>query len=214
MTPRTHNIVSYAVALVVMPTVVLARGAAATQFEFGTWLAVGLWCVHFSRRALEAAWVHRYSKPSLPLTDALIEYVYYWGFGTWIGWSLSTPSAPTPVAALWGGTALFVLAQLGNNKSHRMLAALRSGGGVEIKPIPHGFLFERVSCPHYLFEILSWLGFAWVTRRPSSVCFLLLGSGILGVWAWQRHSDYKQRFDGKSGPLYPRERRALVPWLF
>jgi len=214
VTPRTHNILSYTVALVAMPAVMLARGATAPQSELDTWLAAGLWCVHFARRALEAAWLHRYSKPMFPLTDALIEYVYYWGFGIWIGWALAAPAAPIPIAALWSGTALFVFAEFGNNKSHRMLAALRSGGDVDVIPIPHGFLFERVSCPHYLFEILSWVGFALVTLRLSSLCFLLLGGGILGVWAWQRHRDYKQRFDGKSGPVYPRERRALVPWLF
>jgi hypothetical protein len=123
VTPRIHNITSYTVALLVLPAVVLARGAGAMEFEFGTWLAVGLWCIHFSRRALEAAWLHRYSKPSFPLTDALIEYVYYWGFGTWIGWSLSTPSAPIPVAALAGGTILFVLGELGNNNLGRAARA-------------------------------------------------------------------------------------------
>jgi very-long-chain enoyl-CoA reductase len=81
--------------------------------------------------------------------------------------------------------------------------------------IPRGFLFERVSCPHYGFEILTWVGFALLAGTWASRAFLLVGAGILASWARTRHVAYLRDFDGREGrELYPQERRALIPGLF
>jgi very-long-chain enoyl-CoA reductase len=215
VTPRAHNVVSYGGALVVLPVVVAARSPAhaAAFFEWEVGLPVALWALHFARRAAEALWLHRYSKATFPWGDALFEYAYYWGFGTWLGWTLAAAPAPASAGSACFGTAVFLAGELGNQRCHRLLAALRPAAGSE-RPIPRGFLFERVSCPHYLFEITSWVGFALVVRSLAALCFLALGAAILSVWSWQRHSDYRRRFDGKNGPEYPRERRALIPFVF
>lgn len=213
MTPRTHNVVSYAGALVILPAVVVARGGLSdVERSAGIVLPVVLWVSHFLRRALESAWLHRYSRPRFPLADALVEYAYYWGFGAWIAWSLAR-ATPAVTLGTWLGVVLFLVGELGNHRCHRMLAALRPTGGDD-RPIPHGFLFERVSCPHYFFEITTWVGFALVVRSPAASVFLALGAGILSTWAWQRHRDYRQRFDGRDGVTYPPARRALVPFVF
>ena len=214
MTPRAHNVTSYGCALVALPAVVAVRSAthAAPALTWQVALPVALWVVHFARRSLEALRLHRYSKPAFPLGDAVVEYVYYWGFGLWIGWTLTAPSAAF-ASHPWLGTALFFTGELGNHRCHRMLAALRPTAGSE-RPIPRGFLFEWVSCPHYLFEITSWVGFALVAPSSATLGFLLLGSAILSFWGFQRHRDYRRRFDGSTGPEYPPERRALVPFVF
>lgn len=214
MTPRAHNVLSYTGALLVVPGVAVARGGFGdAERAMGLALPVMLWTTHFLRRALESLWLHRYSKPRFPLGDALFEYVYYWGFGTWIAWSLTAapPSGGGLRAGL--GVALFLVGELGNHRCHRLLAALRPANGDE-RPIPHGFLFERVSCPHYFFEITTWLGFALVAPALPTVVFLALGTTILGVWGWQRHRDYQRRFDGRDGTRYPPERRAVIPFVF
>lgn len=211
MTPRFHNVLSYTGALLTLPVVVILRSppTGLHAVPVAIWLPVGLWCAHFLRRALESAALHRYSKPTFPVRDAVVEYVYYWGFGAWIGGSLSTEVGNVSGVALCAGGVLFGLAELGNHACHRMLAALRDDGSQD-KRIPHGFLFEEVSCPHYLFEILSWVGFFVVTQSLASFCFLLLASAILFGWAWQRHAEYKKRFKGE----YPSRRRALLPRVF
>lgn len=214
MTPRAHNVTSYAGALVVLPVAVAVRNT--THGPALTWqvaLPVVLWVAHFARRAFEALWLHRYSKPSFPWGDALIEYVYYWGFGAWIGWTLGAPASAPFASHVWLGTALFLSGELGNHRCHRLLAALRPAAGSE-RPIPRGFLFEWVSCPHYLLEITSWVGFALVAPSFATLGFLLLGSGILGAWAFQRHRDYRRRFSGGTDPEYPPTRRALIPFVF
>jgi len=178
-------------------------------------LALALWSAHFLRRALESAFVHRYSKPSIGAGDYLTEYVYYWGFGAWIAWSVTASAARPSVSLLQvSGLALFVLAEAGNARAHRVLRQLRTAGGRE-RQIPRDVLFKRLSCPHYTFEILSWLGFNLVTQTWAGIAFMLVGAGILSAWAHTRHVAYGKEFDGRDGrEKYPVERRALVPFLF
>lgn len=56
-----------------------------------------------------------------------------------------------------------------------MLRDLRPAG-TTLRVIPRGFLFERVSCPHYSFEICSWIGFALVAQTWSALAFLVVGA--------------------------------------
>lgn len=213
---------SYGMALVVFVSVVMVRFRETGEFfstlpslSTNAFLGVVMWCYHFGRRSAESAWVHRYSKPSVPVGDVLIEYLYYWGFAAWIAVSL-TPNVHHP-ANEWltlPGVLLFVVAERGNAHAHRMLRQLRPEGS-KVRVIPRGFLFERVSSPHYLFEILSWVGFALVTQTWASTAFLLVGAAILASWAKARHVAYLKEFDGAEGrEKYPPSRRALIPGVF
>lgn len=215
MAPKAHNLLSYGVCCLVFGVVLCARTAHGEALSRAALVGSALWGFHFVRRTLEAAWVHRYGKDRVPLGDALTEYAYYWGFATWNAWSL-TATGYQGLAAwqLYLGIAVFAAAEWGNAKAHRMLRDLRPPGTRQ-RVIPRGFAFEWVSCPHYGFEILSWVGFALATGTWAALAFLLLGAGILGAWARSRHLAYKKEFDGQEGrELYPPSRRALVPGLF
>ena len=214
MRPRTHNVVSYSFALLFFWGVLLWREQAA-RWPLSAVLGAALWSAHFLRRTLESGFVHRYTKPRVGTADYLTEYLYYWGFGAWIAWSLSAPSALEPALWLRGlGLLLFVAAEAGNARAHFLLRGWRSPGGRE-KPIPHGFLFEQVSCPHYSCEILSWIGFNLVVPSLGGTAFMLVGAGILASWAHTRHVAYRREFDGQAGrESYPVNRRALIPFLF
>jgi very-long-chain enoyl-CoA reductase len=214
--PRVHNVISYSLALLVFVVVAALR---LSSFESAAPLAAlvggAMWVLHFLRRTLESAWLHRYSKPRVPLSDVIIEYAYYWGFAAWAAAVLFSKdyAAPDSLFVLLGG-AVFLLGEAGNAKAHRMLQALRPAGS-SARQIPRGFLFNQVSCPHYFFEILSWLGFAVATQSLPSLVFLLLGAAILGGWAHGRHKAYRAEFNGKDGQaLYPATRRALLPGIF
>jgi very-long-chain enoyl-CoA reductase len=213
MRPRVHNVVSYSVTLLVFFAVLAwrARGAA---LSLNASLGAALWASHFLRRTLESAFVHRYSKPSVGAADYLSEYLYYWGFAAWIAWSLAAPSHRAPALGVQGlGLALFVLAEAGNARAHVILRSLRAPGTRD-KRIPRGFLFEWVSCPHYLCEILSWVGFNLVTTTLAGLAFLIVGAGILGAWAHTRHVAYRKEFAAGTGERYPAKRRALLPGVF
>jgi very-long-chain enoyl-CoA reductase len=224
MRPRTHNLLSYSVALLLFVAVIVTRFprtgdwlSSLPSLSTQALLAVLMWCFHFARRSIESAWVHRYSKPQVPAGDMVVEYIYYWGFAAWIAVSL-TPAGGQERHAVAGATVLgvvvFVVAELGNARAHRMLRALRPEGS-NLRVIPRGFLFERVSSPHYLFEILSWVGFALVAQTWAACAFLVVGAAILGSWAHARHAAYRKDFDGLDGrERYPAARRALIPGVF
>jgi len=215
MRPRLHNVLSYSVALLVFWAVLAWRSPGLSSLSSQAWLAAALWSAHFARRSLESAFVHRYTKPSIGAGDYLTEYIYYWGFGAWIAWSVSAPTHRTPAFSVQAaGVALFALAEAGNARAHLILRALRPAGTSE-KRIPRGFLFELVSCPHYLCEILSWVGFNLVTQTLAGLAFMLVGAGILGGWAHTRHVAYQREFSGQNGrEAYPAKRRALIPGIF
>lgn len=214
MRPRVHNVVSYSGALFAFWGVLAFRASTLGVSKLAA-CAGALWSVHFVRRTWESAFVHRYSKPSIGPSDYLTEYAYYWGFGAWIAWSVTAPSArvlPLLVQAL--GLLIFVCAETANAHAHRVLRDLRAPGSGQ-RQIPRGFVFRRLSCPHYFFEILSWVGFNLVTGTRAGLAFMLVGAGILSAWAHTRHAAYRKEFDGQDGrELYPTERRALVPFLF
>jgi very-long-chain enoyl-CoA reductase len=213
MRPRAHNLLSYSLALLVF--VVVFGFRVHSPVPPAAVVALVLWCLHFARRAAESAWVHRYGKASVPTSDVVTEYVYYWGFAAWNAVAVTsvafTPPAPWVVVL---GVVVFVAAELGNARAHRMLRDLRPEGSKR-RVIPRGFLFERVSSPHYLFEILSWIGFALVAGTWAALTFMLLGAGILASWARARHLAYRKDFDGRNGrEKYPDARRALIPGIF
>ncbi|HEY4157271.1 MAG TPA: hypothetical protein VGM29_04205 [Polyangiaceae bacterium] len=214
MRPRVHNVLSYAVTLIVFGGALVFR-ARGTGWSSNALLAAVLWSAHFLRRTLESAFVHRYGKPRIGAGDYLTEYVYYWGFAAWIAWSVTASTHRAPglgVQAL--GLFVFVLAEAGNARAHRMLRDLRPLGSRD-KRLPRGFLFEWVSCPHYLCEILAWVGFNIATQTLAGLSFMLVGAGILGAWAHTRHVAYKREFTGDDGrEAYPARRRALLPGVF
>lgn len=214
MRPRVHNVVSYSGALLLFWAVLCWR-ASSLGMSFTATLAAALWSLHFVRRTWESAFVHRYSKPRIGPADYLSEYVYYWGFGAWIAWSVTGKPEHAPRPSLVAlGLCLFVLAEAGNAHAHRLLRDLRTPGGRE-RQIPHGLVFQRLSCPHYSFEVLTWVGFNLVTQTWAGIAFMLVGAGILGAWAHTRHLAYRREFDGQDGrQRYPARRRALIPFLF
>lgn len=209
MAPRTHNTTSYAVAALVFAGLV-------PWSDPGAAFVAGLWIFHFARRALESLFVHRYSGRKVPASDYLMEYAYYWGFAGWIAWSLrqgiwTLPSRGVITAAI----LVFSFGELGNAWAHQKLRKLRESSGQTHRNIPRGGPFEWVSCPHYLFEIISWAGFSLLVQTLPALTFLCLGGIIVSSYASSRHRAYRQHFDGREGkPLYPQRRRAIFPGIF
>ena len=89
--------------------------------------------------------------------------------------------------------------------------------------IPHGFLYKYISYPNYLCEWTEWLGYALAgsplpvfTSIPAFLAtvtppFVFFYSEILLMIsrAWRGHKWYHNKF-----PDYPKERKAVIPFVF
>lgn len=106
-----------------------------------------------------------------------------------------------------GGAALMLLGFGLNVHADGVLAKLRGPGETGYK-IPRGGLYELVSCPNYFAEILEWCGWALLTWSLAGLSFALYTIANLAPRALAHHRWYREKFAD-----YPRERRALLPFV-
>lgn len=110
------------------------------------------------------------------------------------------------------GIMLYFAMLAGNVHADAVLRKLRTKeevrSGEAPYRIPRGGLYEYVTCPSYLFELLAWTGFALATWSLGSLFVLGVSAANLVPRALATHRWYHERFED-----YPKERRALIPFL-
>jgi 3-oxo-5-alpha-steroid 4-dehydrogenase 1 len=75
--------------------------------------------------------------------------------------------------------------------------------------IPYGGMFRYLSCPNYFGEIVTWIGWAVMTWSLAGLFFVIWTAANLVPRARTNHRWYLEKF-----PDYPKERKAIVPYLF
>ncbi|MGO9829141.1 MAG: 3-oxo-5-alpha-steroid 4-dehydrogenase [Myxococcaceae bacterium] len=103
------------------------------------------------------------------------------------------------------GAAAFGAGLLVNISSDRTLLLLRKPGDTGYH-IPTGGLFNWVSCPNYLGEMVEWFGWALATWSWAGLAFAVYTVANLAPRALSHHAWYRQHF-----PTYPQHRKALLP---
>jgi len=157
------------------PEILYGKEASATPYNIVAFTGVICWMAHFLKRELETLFVHKFSRPTMPLSNLFKNCAYYWIFGAVIGYPLCAPSfAPPSETQFYAGLVIFVLCELGNLICHVMLSNLRPAEGSKKRPIPKGFLFDYVACPNYTFEVMSWVGFSIMTGLLFSYAFTIV----------------------------------------
>ncbi|GKY99563.1 hypothetical protein MPSEU_000910600 [Mayamaea pseudoterrestris] len=137
----------------------------------------------------------------------------------------------------WCGIALFVAGAAMNLHSDAILRSLRrstttttstttafaSPSGIHRYKIPRGGMFEYVTAPHFLGEILEWTGFALLNQGSvASVSLAVFTAANLVPRALAHHAWYRATFGvshyGKDndddGKRYPGQRKAIIPLLW
>jgi len=177
-------------------------------------LALICWSLHYIKRILETLFVHRFSHATMPLFNLFKNCLHYWGAAIAISYFVNHPLfTPPSQYRVYLGLALFAAAELGNLICHLQLSWLRPAGSNQ-RAIPCGFLFDFVSFPNYFFEITAWIGFSILTQTLTSFLFMVIGGTQMYFWALAKHRRYKKEFDGKEGrPLYPKNRKVMIPFL-
>ncbi|GMH87924.1 hypothetical protein TrVE_jg6850 [Triparma verrucosa] len=127
---------------------------------------------------------------------------------------ISPPLSDDPLTAsedvfLSVGLALFFIGQGGNLYHHWCLRCLRKLGEVGYK-VPTGGLFEFVAAPHYLFELISWLGVAFCTRH---IYALVLFVGMC-AYLFERASAQDEWNRKKLKDKYLAHRKRILPFIW
>jgi len=175
-------------------------------------LLIFLWDLHFVRRCIEAIWVHKFSNltEKIPLFEVIGVIFYYYFFAFWIGASAnagnrSIITVPSVLVTVFSVT--FVISEIGNLICH---IQLRNNN--RLFGWPRGFLFEYVVCPHYFFELTTWVSFALLTMLLSAMAFAFVSFCVLYKFARERLQKYRFKYNGDNDiESFPRHIKAFIP---
>ncbi len=168
-------------------------------------LALGLaYLVHYTQRVFVYALLQRGGKPN-PLLTVAMAVVFNLANAT--GNAAALAPRP-PDAPFFAGLAVMLLGFVLNLHSDAVLRALRKPGESGYK-IPFGGAYRWVSSPNYLGELLEWVGFAVAAQNLNAWAFAAFTVANLAPRAWAHHKWYRGHFAD-----YPKERKALLPYLW
>ena len=173
---------------------------------------LALFLAHYVNRTIVYPLRIRGGKPT-PLGVAASAFGFTTINGYLQGRALSAPwAAPVALDAPFAvGVAVFAAGAAGNcwhDGVLRRLRAARGGATAGGYGIPRGGLYEYVSGANFLCEIVEWVGFAIAARTFAAATFALCCALNVGPRAVHHHRWYLAKFDD-----YPRDRRALVPFV-
>lgn len=172
-----------------------------------------MWEAHYIHRGLIYPFMLSDGRKKLPLLIVLMGFSFNLGNAYLNGRYLFSLSGGYDSSWLLDprfiiGLALFVSGYVINRWADRKLRLLREPGELGYK-IPHGGLYEWVSCPNYLGEIIEWTGWALATWSMPGLSFAVWTFANLAPRARAHHAWYRQYFKN-----YPQQRKALIPRLW
>lgn len=202
-------------ALLIMP--ILAY-AGPNKADLTSMILVGLWVFHYVFRTLIFPFRLRTKNKKMPIT-IVVSAIFFNGVngflnGYFIGFhpdfesfiALNKGVEPNHLWHFTIGICMFFLGMIINRKSDKTLIGLRSSS--KEYQIPRGGLFNIISCPNHLGEIIEWTGFAILAMNPAAVSFAIWTFCNLAPRSLNHHSWYKEKFSN-----YPKKRKALIPYV-
>ncbi|KAG2298181.1 hypothetical protein Bca52824_034653 [Brassica carinata] len=200
--------------------------------QFKVWRAVFLLLlmeIQVLRRLTESFYVFKYNPSARMNILAYITGLYYYAaaplslcvnlapeVATFAGNQFDLLSSLSPLMKLgWCqliGGAIFLWGWLHQRRCHAILGSLRENPSqAKEYIIPHGDWFEIVSSPHYLAEIVLYVGLLIASGGTDItiwllVCFVV---GNLSLSAGETHRWYLRKFEN-----YPAYRNAIFPYVY
>jgi len=181
------------------------------QHSVVAYLFLGLWEIHYLYRAFIYPFGIKKSSRPMPVIIVFFAIIFNTGNAFINGGYLFTFSAEYPIHWFTDvrfiiGMILFFTGFIIHVRADSILRKLsQSQKGYTI---PEGGLYNLISCPNYLGEIIEWTGWAVATWSIAGLSFAIWTAANLVPRALAHHGWYKRKFTE-----YPKERRALVPWI-
>jgi len=174
-------------------------------------VAAGLLFLHFLKRTLEVLFLHSFGGTMSRNTSFLISTFYSLDTLLVSSFALNVPDIDPTFMTV--GIVLFAIGELGNFYHHYLLTTLRKDRKKSSQRYvaPKGGLFEYVAMPHYLFELISWLGIAFCAQQLNGFLEVLSHTSYLMGRAYQTNQLYFKTF---SDVEWPRSRKNIFPYLY
>ncbi|NVB37107.1 DUF1295 domain-containing protein [Pseudenhygromyxa sp. WMMC2535] len=189
---------------------IFARGEHAG--ELAPLVLLGIWQIHYVHRTLIFPFRMRATGKRMPLLVACLAIVFNtlnaYLNARWISHFGSYATSWLADPRFIAGAAVFALGFVINFRADSTLFRLRKPGDTGYK-IPRGGLYERVTCPNYLGELLEWTGWAIATWSLAGVAFVVYTAANLIPRAVTNHRWYRETFAD-----YPEDRKILIPYLW
>jgi len=165
--------------------------------------------IHFGKRLLEVLFLHQYSgRVGRGISSTI---AFYYTLVTLLISYVSFPGFNNVDNRIKIGTSLFAIGIAGNFYHHYILARLRSKSKTEPKYFPpKGGLFEYVAAPHYLFELIGWLGIAVVSQHMNSYLNFVCMTSYLSGRAYAHNSWNRSKFCDE----WDENRKNIIPFIF
>ncbi|KAJ4978352.1 hypothetical protein NE237_009132 [Protea cynaroides] len=165
--------------------------------------------IHFFKRVLEVLFIHKYSGRMVLDSNIPITFSYFISTVTMIYAQHLTQGVPEPEFDLkYIGIVLFLVGIGGNFYHHYLLSKLREKSDQGYK-IPKGGMFNLVICPHYLFEILGFVGVSFISQTLYSFSFLMGTILYLMGRSYVTRKWYLSKFEN-----FSKEVKCLIPYVF
>lgn len=167
------------------------------------------WLVILSTLVLQVLFLHKFSGFIVLPTAIIVSATYFTAAAGMVYFHHQTHGIPEPSIDLkYLGLLLFLVGIFGNFYHHFLLSKLRDKSDKGYK-IPRGGLFGLVICPHYLFEILTFIGLSFISQTIYSyLCALASALYLLGR-SHATRNWYLSKFEN-----FPKNVKALIPYVF
>ncbi|XP_073107877.1 uncharacterized protein [Elaeis guineensis] len=203
---RTGMLLLYAPALAAAVASFAVPGVVTTTRSQLLSLALSL---HFFKRVFEVLFIHQFSGQMVLDSAILISSSYFIGTVSMIYAQYLTQGISEPAINLeYAGVVLFLVGIMGNFYHHFLLSKLRVKGDKGYK-IPKRGLFNLVICPHYLFEIVDFVGVSLISPTVFSWSFTFGTFFYLMGRSYATRKWYLSKF-----PNFPKNVKSLIPYIF
>ncbi|XP_028317799.1 3-oxo-5-alpha-steroid 4-dehydrogenase 1 [Gouania willdenowi] len=174
-------------------------------------ILIAMYMCHYFQRSLIYPFLIRGGKPT-PFISFILAFIFciYNGYMQikYLSHHAEYPASWLTHPCFIIGFVLWLVGWLVNLHSDHILRNLRKPGETGYK-IPIGGMFEYVSGANFLGEITEWTGFALAGHSAPSTAFAIFTTVVLASRAVAHHKWYLAKFED-----YPRNRKALIPFVF
>ena len=176
-------------------------------------ILLGLYMLHYLYRSFIYPFRMRGGHKQKPIVTAVLAFAFNTANGSTNAFAI-TELSPHLLSTAWLSDPRFILGIIVfftgyaiNQQSDAILLNLRKPGESGYK-IPRGGFYRWVSSPNYFGEIVEWIGFALAAWTVPAWVFAWFTASNLVPRSFSNHRWYLEHFDD-----YPKERRAIIPYL-